>query len=389
MAAIVKQQPETIQSSLAALTARMRATILRALASRALIDRRHVACAIATADARIVQIDNPARLAVADAVLHSVLAMFDGTLIEGDIVLTNDPFSGGTHLQDVSLVTPIFLQGKLVGYGIVQVPLADIGGQALGGYYPFALEIWAEGVRVTPVKFYRRGQIQRDALTMLLLNSRLPHLLEKDLEIVVGALTHCKTEVASLAAQYTLADYHQGAQKLLADTEAQARKAIKAFTFGKAHAQSVPIHSCLEDKEFRVVTRLSTVDDTVRIDFSDSSPAAKGFINATATTTKAAALLPFYGLWHSLAVNGGLLRVFSFVIPEGSLLNAKVPTSVGWSVYEPSLTVAYAVDARIQQAQLEYVSVPQIGGTFSPPALPFTITGCGRPGCPFPSLPRA
>src|SRR5581483_2945968 len=207
MAAIARQQQEPLEHELAALTGRMRAMILRSLASRALIDRRHVACAIATADARVVQIDNPARLAVADAVLRSVLAAFGGKFADGDVVLTNDPFSGGTHLQDATFVTPIFLQGELVGYGIVQVPLPDIGGMALGGYYPRASEIWAEGVRVTPVKCYRGGQLQRDALTMLLLNSRLPHLIEKDLEIVVGALEQCKTEVASLNVQYTSADY--------------------------------------------------------------------------------------------------------------------------------------------------------------------------------------
>jgi len=389
MAAIAKPQQQSLQSSLAAITARMRSTILRALTSRALVDRRHVTCAIASADAKIVQVDNPARLVVTDAVLHAVLAAFDGKLSDGDVVLTNDPFSGGTHLQDATLVTPIFLRKKLVGYGIAQVPLADIGGQSLGGYYPFALEIWAEGVRVTPVKFYRGRQIQRDALTMLLLNSRLPHLIEKDVEIVVGVLNQCKTDVKSLVTQYTTADYTREVQDLLADTEAQARRAIQTFAFGKGYGQSVPIHSCLEEKEFRVVTRLSIVDGTVRIDFSDTSPTAKGFINATATTTKAAALMPFLGLWPSLFVNSGLLSVFSCVIPEGSLLNAKVPQSVGWSVYEPSLTVAYGIDAHIQQAQLAYVSVPQVTNTFSPPALPFMITGCGRPGCPFPSLPRA
>lgn len=389
MVAIAKPQLEPLQNSLAAITARMRSTILRSLTSRALIDRRHVACAIATADARILQIDNPSRLAIADTVLRSVLATFDGKLTDGDIVLTNDPFSGGTHLQDVTLITPIISQGSLVGYAIVQVPIADIGGNALGGYDPRALEIWAEGVRVTPVKFYRSGDVQRDALTMLLLNSRLPHLIEKDLEIVMGALAQCKTEVTTIASQYTTAGYQQEVQRLLADTETQARKTVQAVTFSKGYGQSVPIHSCLEDKEFRVVTRLSKIGDTVQVDFSESSPAAKGFINATAATTKAAALMPFFGLWPSLSVNDGLLRIFSFHVPEGSFLNAKVPMSVGWSVYQPSLSVAHAVAAFLQQAQSEKVPASHIEGMFAPPALPFIVTGCGRPGCPFPSLPRA
>jgi len=356
MAAIARQHREPMQSSLAAITSRMRATILRSLASRALIDRRHVACAIATADARILQIDNPARLAITDAVLRSVLTTFEGKLTNGDIVLTNDPFSGGTHLQDMTLVTPIFLEGELVGYSIVQVPLADMGGDALGGYYPLALEIWAEGVRVTPVKFYRGGSVQRDALTMLLLNSRLPHLIEKDLEIIVGALAQSKIEVAALADLHTATGYIQAGQNLLAETEAEARKAIQTLPSGNWRGESAPIHSCLEEREFHVTVQMSVANGAVNLDFSESSTAAKGFINMTASATRAAALVPFYGLWQSLRVNIGVLQPLSLVIPENSLLNAKPPVSVGWSPYHPSLAVAQAVTYCLQQAQKTPIS---------------------------------
>lgn len=389
MAAIARQQHEPIQNSLAAITSRMRATILRSLASRALIDRRHVACAIATANAQILQIDNPARLAITDAVLRSVLAAFDGNLADGDIVLTNDPFSGGTHLQDVTLITPIFLKGELVGYGIVQVPLADIGGNALGGYDPRALEIWAEGVRVTPVKFYRSGNVQRDALTMLLLNSRLPHLIEKDVEIIVGALTMSKSEIAALITRYSTAEYTQAAHELLAETEAQTKKTLQELPSGSWRGVSESIHSCLEEREFLVAVEMSIANGAVSFDFSESSTAAKGFINTTESATKAATLVPFYNLWPTLAVNNGLLQPFSFIIPEGSLLHAKVPASVGWSLYHPSLVVAQAVTQCLQHVQKTHISEKAMTDIFSPPPLPFSVTGCGRPGCPFPSLPRA
>ncbi|MGH8614551.1 MAG: hydantoinase B/oxoprolinase family protein, partial [Gammaproteobacteria bacterium] len=270
-------QRGSIEKALAAIATRMRSTILRSLAARALIDRRHVACALATPDAQIVQLDNPARLGIVRAVLGSVLASFNGTLADGDIVLTNDPFSGGTHLQDVTLVTPLFSAGQMVGYGIVQVPLADIGGMALGGYYPRALEIWAEGVRVTPVKFYRGGHLQRDALTMLLLNSRLPHLIEKDLEIMVGALVQCRTEVAALASQHSPSGYHKALQDILATTEAQAREAIQTLTPREWCGVSEPIHSCLEEQEFLVAVRVAVADGAINLDFSGSSAAAKGF----------------------------------------------------------------------------------------------------------------
>ena len=379
-------QDGPIGKALSAITSRMRSTILRSLASRALIDRRHVACAIATPDAQIGQVDNPARLGIVGAVLGSILAAFNGTLADGDIVLTNDPFSGGTHLQDVTLVTPLFFADQVVGYGIVQVPLADFGGMALGGYYPRALEIWAEGVRVTPVKFYRCGHLQRDALTMLLLNSRLPHLIEKDLEIMVGALGQCRSEVAALASQHTLVGCSQVLQDIVATTADRTQQAIQTLSPGMWTGKSDPIHSCLEDQEFYAVVRLSVADSAISIDFSGSSAAAKGFINSTVVTTTAAALVPFCVLWHSLPANDGMLRPFSFVIPPDSLLHAKLPMSVGWSPYQPSLAVAQAVTSALQQTQTTPMPLDQVGGMFSPPALPFMVTGCGRRGCSFPSL---
>ena len=374
---------QTIENGLSAILNRTRPTILRALASLALIDRRHITCAITTTDGQVVTIDTAARLGIVRGVAHSVLGYFEGKLAEGDIVLTNDPFSGSSHLQDVTLLKPLFADGRLVGYGLVQVPLADIGGNALGGYDPRALEIWAEGVRVTPMRLYRGGVLQRDALTMLTLNSRLPHLIEKDLEIMVDALESFQTAVIALVSQHTHEAFSQALQDILANTEALARAEIHKLSAGEWQSESESIHSCLEESEFRVAVKLSVTDSTISLDFSGSSAPAKGFINSTTATTTAAAILPFSVLWSSIPANEGLLRPFSFVIPEESFLHAKLPTSVGWSPYQPSLAVGQVVSQVLQQAQAGQVLAKQLEAAFAPPALPFAIRGCGRTGCPF------
>ena len=379
---------KTIENGLSAILNRTRPMILRALASLALIDRRHVACALTTTDGQVVTIDSAARLGIVQGVVHSVLGYFEAKLAEGDIVLTNDPFSGGSHLQDVTLIKPLFVDGRLVGYGVVQVPVADIGGNALGGYDPRALEIWAEGVRVTPMRLYRGGVLQKDALTMLTLNSRLPHLIEKDLEIMVGSLESFQTGVMALVAQHTHAGYGQALQDILANTAALVRAEVHKLSAGEWQSESDPIHSCLEEGESRVVAKLSVADGAISLDFTASSALAKGFINSTAATTTAAAILPFSVLWSSIPANGGLLRSLSFIIPEDSFLDAKLPTSVGWSPYQPSLAVGQMVRTVLQQAQAGEVPAKQLEDAFVPRSLPFAVTGCGRSGCPFPVLSR-
>ena len=363
---------------------RARPTLLRRLASLALIDRRHVTVALATTDGRVVGVDPAARLGIVRAVARAVCDAFCDNVSEGDIILTNDPFSGGTHIQDLTLLRPLFVAEQLVGWAIVQSPLPDLGGMALGGYYPFALEIWAEGIRVTPARLYRKGVLQRDALTMLTLNSRLPHLVEKDVQSMVEVLELANTAVAALAARQTPAIYTQALDQIITDTAVQAQAVLSELPHGEWQGESEPIHCCLEEADLQVTVRLTVSDEAVELDFSGSSPAAKGFVNTTAATTQAAAAIPFFSLWPALSVNDGMFQHLRISIPDDTFLHAKLPMSVGWSPYQPSQAVVQAVTAALSQAHRTLPSAEQLAAPVTSPPLPFTVTGCGRPDCPFP-----
>lgn len=362
---------------------RARPALLRRLASLALIDRRHVTVALITADGRVVGIDPAARLGMVRSVARTVCDAFSDSIDEGDIILTNDPFSGGTHIQDLTLLRPLFVAEQLAGWAIVQTPLPDLGGMALGGYYPFALEIWAEGIRVTPAKLYRQGVLQRDALTMLTLNSRLPHLVEKDVQSMVEILDLANTAVAGLAARQTPAVYTQALDQIITDTATQTQAALSELPHGEWQAESAPIHCCLEEADLQVTVRLTVSDEAVGLDFSGSSPAAKGFVNTTVATAQAAAALPFFSLWPTLPVNDGMFHHLHISIPDDTFLHAKLPMSVGWSPYQPSQAVVQAVAAALNKAHRTLPPAKHLTAPVTAPPLPFTVTGCGRPGCPF------
>ncbi len=366
---------------------RARPTLLRRLASLALIDRRHVSVALATTDGRVVGIDPAARLGMVRVVARTVCDAFSNNIAEGDIILTNDPFSGGTHIQDLTLLRPLFVAEQLIGWAVVQAPLPDLGGMALGGYYPFALEIWAEGVRVTPVKLYRKGALQRDALTMLTLNSRLPHLVEKDVQNMVDILELANTAVTALAARQTPAVYIQALDRIIADTAAQTQAALSALPHGEWRGESAPIHCCLEEADLQVTVCLTVSGQSVELDFSGSSPAAKGFVNTTTATAQAAAVIPFLALWPSLPANESIFQHLHISLPDDTFLHAKLPMSVGWSPYQPSQAVVQAVTDALGQTHQTLPPAKQLVAPVTAPPLPFTVSGCGRPGCPFP-LPQ-
>ncbi len=375
---------QDVITTLGATLSRARPTLLRRLASLALIDRRHVTVALATADGRVVGIDTPARLGIVRAVVRAVCDTFGDDVAEGDIILTNDPFSGGTHIQDLTLLRPLFVADQLVSWAIVQTPLPDLGGMALGGYYPFALEIWAEGIRVTPAKLYRQGVLRRDALTLLTLNSRLPHLIEKDVESMVAILELSNTAITTLATSQTPAVYTQALDQLISATAAQTRAGLSELPQGEWQAESPPIHCCLEETDLHVTVRASVSGEAVTLDFSGSSPAAKGFVNTTAATTLAAATIPFLSLWPSLPANEGIFQHLQISLPDDTFLHAKLPMSVGWSPYQPSQAIVQAVATALRQAHCTLPPAHQLTAQVTPPPLPFTVTGCGRPGCPFP-----
>ena len=361
---------------------RARPTLLRRLASLALIDRRHVSVALATTDGRVVGIDPAARLGMVRVVARTVCDAFSNNIAEGDIILTNDPFSGGTHIQDLTLLRPLFVAEQLIGWAVVQAPLPDLGGMALGGYYPFALEIWAEGVRVTPVKLYRKGALQRDALTMLTLNSRLPHLVEKDVQNMVDILELANTAVTALASRQTPAVYIQALDRIIADTAAQTQAALSALPHGEWRGESAPIHCCLEEADLQVTVCLTVSGQSVELDFSGSSPAAKGFVNTTTATAQAAAVIPFLALWPSLPANESIFQHLHISLPDDTFLHAKLPMSVGWSPYQPSQAVVQAVTDALGQTHQTLPPAKQLVAPVTAPPLPFTVSGFGRPAVP-------
>ncbi|NIP97897.1 MAG: hydantoinase B/oxoprolinase family protein, partial [Akkermansiaceae bacterium] len=127
----------------------MRPALMRPLASQALIDVKQIACGLLDRQGRLLATDHLGRAGTLHATSACILDYFGHELESGDVVMTNDPYSGGTRIQDLTLLTPIQSKGRNVGYAMAVCPLPDLGGNALGGNDPRALEIWAEGIRVT------------------------------------------------------------------------------------------------------------------------------------------------------------------------------------------------------------------------------------------------
>ncbi len=351
----------------------LRTRFLRVSAALPLIDRQQIAFALADRDGRVAAADNPLRLAALQHTGDHIRAAFDGELDGDDVVMTNDPFSGGTRIQDVTLLRPLERAGQRIGYVLATTPLPDLGGMALGGTYPYALEIWAEGVRVTPVRLFRKGALQNDALTMLTLNSRLAKMVELD----VLALAESLDEAADHARSHSSLDGETLPSAVDAAGEAFGAR-LAELPERELRARGPTIHQCLDPEPLFVEVAAKVREGRIKLDFAGTSPASRGFVNATLSATWCGVAAALAGVVPRVHANAGLLSRVELAVPEGGLLDAKLPRSVGGSIHSVVDAVARAVSGAMAAGGLESPV-----STTARPERVFRTPGCGLAGCPF------
>ena len=252
----------------------------------------------------------------------------DGGLRPGDTFLFNDPYEGGTHLNDMRLVRPIFRGGALFCWMASVGHWLDLGGNVPGGYNPQATECFQEGIRIPPVKLISAGRMNMDVADILACNSRVPASNWGDLNGQLNALDLGERRFGGLLDEYG-DDTVAGAFTVLLDrAEALMRAAITALPDGRYSFQDVLDNDGIVDEVLTVALDLTVSGDGMVLDFSRSSPAPAGPVNISYSTAVAACYVALKHVFMDVPANAGCLRPISFVIPDGSLLGARAPKPV-------------------------------------------------------------
>jgi len=252
----------------------------------------------------------------------------DGGLQPGDTFLFNDPYEGGTHLNDFRLVRPVFREGRLFCWMASVGHWLDIGGNVPGGYNPKATECFQEGVRIPPVKLVSAGRLNADIVDILAANSRVPTSNWGDLNGQLNALDLGERRFAALLDEYgdgVVAD----AFELFSDrAEALMRSAISDLPDGSYAFEDTLDNDGITDTPLRVALDLTISGDSMVLDFSRSSPATEGPVNISRSTAIAACYVALKHVFTAVPANAGCLRPITFVVPDGSLLGATAPKPV-------------------------------------------------------------
>ena len=267
------------------------------------------------------------------AMAFAVKAVIDkaktqGDLAEGDTYIFNDPYAGGTHLNDFRLVRPLFRKGALFAWLASVGHWLDIGGAVPGGYNPRATEFFQEGVLIPPVRLMRGGALQQDVVDILQANTRSPRSNWGDLNGQLNALDLGERRFHSLIDEYGDATVAAALDAASARAEAAMRAKIAELPDGDYRFEDYLDNDGVIDERLTIALTLSVAGERLTLDFSGSSPPCQGPVNIARSTAVACCYVALKHVFPDVPANAGCLAPVDFVIPETTFLGVGPPRPV-------------------------------------------------------------
>lgn len=245
---------------------------------------------------------------------------------EGDTVITNDPYSGGSHLPDVTMVSPIYHHGELIAFAANRAHHLDVGGAVPGSFFPGARDNYQEGLRISPVKLFRAGERDAHLLRLITENSRLPEQMRIDLESQVSANRTAIERVRQLAGRHGARMLRVAMREILDYSERRMRAVIASWPDGQYTASDWLDNDGSSDEPREIRVTLTVAGDELCVDFAGSSPQTPGPLNSVLGYTHSGVYMTIQSATDpDIPPNAGCYRPIAIEAPEGSIVNPHFP----------------------------------------------------------------
>lgn len=376
----------------------MGAALRRVAFSPNIKERRDYSCAVFNDAGEVLAMGDhmPVHLGSMPMSVAAAIAALD--LAPGDVALLNDPYAGGTHLPDLTMVMPVYVTaagGRAPMFYVAnRAHHADVGG-AQAGSMGLAREIFQEGIRIPPVKIFERGRIVRDVLQLILSNVRTAEEREGDLTAQISSARIGERRLMEMVTKYGRAEVERYGQHLLEYSARMMASALAEIPDGAYRGQDFLDSDGISDQPIRIAVTIRKRGRSAEVDFTGSSPQCAGSVNAVEAITYSAVFYVFRCLVsEQVPATSGLMRPIRVIAPVGTIVNARPPGAVaGGNVETSQRTVdallralARAVPQRIPAASQGTMNNFTVGGIDPRTGAPFayyeTIAGGlgARPG---------
>ncbi len=341
---------EVLREAFASIVREMRVTLVRTAYSSVLYEGEDFSCVLMDGDAQIVSMskgqDHPLHIVPIAWSMKAVGEKFGDDIHPGDMFLHNDPYTGGTHLNDVALIYPLFAEGKMFVFPVVRAHWGDVGGMSPGSLSGGATEIFQEGVRIPPIRIIDRGRPNAAALELIFANMRSPRERRGDFDAMIGTCMKAAERVEGLAARYGVPTVRGAVELLMDRAEQRMRRAIGQLRDGE-YLYEAHLESGRERLEpLTVRAKVTVAGDRITVDLTGTSPQSAGPTNvgpAMAPTGAFTIIKSF--LDPGSDVNSGAFRPLTIITPPGTIVNANPPAPCGGMV-----EVKYCVETAVMGA---------------------------------------
>ena len=324
-----------------ALAEEMGASLRRASFSPNIKERRDYSCALFDAQGVAVALGDhmPVHLGAMPMSVEAALSEL-GTLDPGDVAILNDPFHGGTHLPDITLISGVYWEGDLLGYVASRAHHSDVGGMSPGSM-PLAREIYQEGLRIPPVRLYRKDVRNEDLWQTILANVRTPIERAGDLDAQLAALHTGSVRLLEMVERRGATEVLTAMQGLIAYADRLVAAGIREIPNGRYEAEDFMDDDGFGSDPVPIRLTMEVMDDRMILDFEGTSPQMPGGINAVIAITSSATRYVVRCMVEALLgtplpAGGGSMRSVELRLPAGSLVNALLPASVAAGNVEAS-----------------------------------------------------
>jgi N-methylhydantoinase B len=324
---------EVLTQALIATVREMRATVCRTASSVAIYDAKDFSCGLFAPDSQVVaqSEDIGSHVVPMPWSVRSAMEKMGATLVPGDVILANDPYAGGTHLNDVTIIYPMFRDGRLIFFPAVRAHWADVGGMVPGSMSGKATEIYQEGIRIPPLKILEGGRINQGALDLLLANMRVPEERLGDFQAGLSACRVAEKRIHEICARYGVDTLLEAVRLDLDRAEARMRASIAAVPDGTSYYEDY-LETFMGGvfEPLLLPLELTVSGDRMIADFTGASPQVPFPVNSTAAVSAAGVLITVKSVFDPQApLNQGSFRPIEVITPPGTIVNVQRPAPAG------------------------------------------------------------